>query len=66
MAGADYYKGEWENGKKHGMALYKDLAGKVHMCKFVNDSAKTSETVEKEVLDQKVGHLDLNKQMAKD
>lgn len=61
MAGQDYYKGEYENGKRHGKALYKDLAGKVHTCMFVNDQAKTSEVVPKEELEPLVSHLDMSK-----
>jgi hypothetical protein len=64
MGGNDYYKGEFKMGKKHGMALYRNLAGKIHMCKFDNDMSKTNDKVTKDELEAKVGHLDMEKYQA--
>lgn len=58
---SEYYKGEFKQGKRHGLALYKDLAGNAHVGEFANDSAKTGATVSKEELEQKVAHLDVAK-----
>jgi hypothetical protein len=61
MGGKEYYKGEYKMGKKEGMALFRDMAGKIHMCKFANNMQKTSQKVTKAELEAVVGHLDMNK-----
>lgn len=58
---SEYYKGEYKDGKKHGIALYKDLAGKTHLGQFENDSKKAGDTVTNEELLAKVDHLDIDK-----
>lgn len=60
FGGSEYYKGEFKDGKKHGIALYKDLAGNAHLGEFINDSSKAGATVSKDELEAKVGHLDVN------